>query len=272
MLLHAAARARGYRLHHHASVGSTNEEALTLGRAGDPGRLWILADRQTAGRGRVGRRWDSPAGNHYASLLLVDPCPQRLAPQLSFVAGVAVVRALIPVAGGDLGLALKWPNDVLCGGAKLAGLLVEGAMSPRAPEGGSQSSGFSAVLGFGVNCASHPTHLDYPTTDLGLLAGPAGTRDALFAALSASVVDALDLWDRGRNFAGIRRAWLDHALPPGTPLAVARPDAAYTGTFKTVDDDGRLILETGSGCVTVEAGDVVLADPWVRRGVVMTKE
>lgn len=256
MLLHPAARSRGYRLHHHASVGSTNEEALALGRAGDPGRLWVLADRQTAGRGRVGRSWDSPSGNHYASLLLVDPCPQRLAPQLSFVAGVAAVRALIAVAGAGRGIALKWPNDVLCGGAKLAGLLVEGASTMP----GAHSSGFSAVLGFGVNCASHPTHLSYPATHLGLLAGEAGTRDALFAALSASIVDALDLWDRGRNFAGIRRAWLDHALPPGTPLAVARPGAAHVGTFKTIDDDGRLILETGSGCVTVEAGDVLLAD------------
>ena len=256
MLLHRAARSRGYRLHHHASIGSTNEEALALGRAGDPGRLWVLADRQTAGRGRVGRHWDSPVGNHYASLLLVDPCPQQLAPQLAFVAGVAAVSALVAVAGEGRGIALKWPNDVLCGGAKLAGLLVEGAAAVH----GAPSSGFSAVLGFGVNCASHPAHLSYPTTHLGLLAGEAGTRDALFAALSASVVDALDLWDRGRNFAGIRRAWLDHALPPGTPLAVVRPGATHVGTFKTVDDDGRLILETGSGCVTVEAGDVFLAD------------
>ncbi|RYC31404.1 biotin--[acetyl-CoA-carboxylase] ligase [Lichenibacterium minor] len=255
-MLHPAARERGYRLHHHASIGSTNEEALERGRAGDPGRLWVLADRQTAGRGRIGRAWDSPAGNHHASLLLVDPCPQRLAPQLAFVAGVAVVKALVAVAGEGMGIALKWPNDVLCGGAKLAGLLVEGTSGGRS----AHSSGFSAVLGFGVNCASHPTHLSYPTTHLGLLAGEAGTRDALFAALSASAIDALDLWDRGRNFAGIRRAWLDHALPPGTPLAVARPDATHVGTFKTVDDDGRLILETGSGCLTVEAGDVFLAD------------
>ena len=255
-MLSQVARVRGYRLHHHASVGSTNEEALALGRSGDPGRLWVLADRQTAGRGRAGRTWDSPAGNHYASLLLVDPCPSRVASQLAFVAGVAMVRALVAIAGEDRGIALKWPNDVLCGGAKLAGLLVEGVSSAQ----GARSPGFSAVLGFGVNCASHPTHLDYAATHLGLLAGPAGTRDALFAALSASIVDALDLWDRGRNFAGIRRAWLDHALPPGTPLAVARPGATNVGTFKTVDDDGRLILETGSGCVTVEAGDVFLAD------------
>ena len=72
-MLDAAARSLGYRLHHHASLGSTNEEALSLGRAGDPGRLWILADSQSAGRGRVGRSWSSPVGNHHATLLLADP-------------------------------------------------------------------------------------------------------------------------------------------------------------------------------------------------------
>ena len=255
-MLHPAARALGYRLHHHASLGSTNEEGLALARSGDPGRLWILADRQTAGRGRVGRAWHSPAGNHHASLLLVDPCPPQLAPQLAFVAGVAVVKALDAAAGGELDIALKWPNDVLCGGAKLAGLLVEGVSVPRNADG----AGFSAVLGFGVNCAWHPTHLDYPATDLGLAARASISRDAVFTALSAAVINALSLWDRGRNFAGIRRAWLDRALPPGTPLAVSRPGAALQGRFKSVDLDGRLILETGSGCVTVEAGDVVLAD------------
>jgi len=255
-VLDPAARSLGYRLHHHASLGSTNAEALSLGRAGDPGRLWIVADSQTAGRGRVGRSWSSPVGNHYATLLLVDPCEHRLAPQLGFVAGVALAAALEAVAGPGRGIAIKWPNDILCDGAKLAGILVEGGTRPGSP----QAPGFSAALGFGVNCASHPTDLSYPATHLGLVAGKAATRDALFTALSRAVVGALALWDRGRNFAGIRRAWLDHALPPGVSLAVVRQGARHVGTFQSVDVDGRLILETGSGCVTVEAGDVFLAD------------
>lgn len=256
-MLHPQALSGGYRLHHHASVGSTNEEALSLGRRGDTGRLWVLADRQTAGRGRAGRAWASPLGNHHASLLLEDPCEPRLAPQLGFVAGVALARALIAIAGPDRGIAIKWPNDILCGGAKLAGILVEGC-TPTAT--GFGPKGFSAVLGFGVNCASHPTPLPYPATHLGLLVGEAGTRDALFRSLSGAVVDALALWDRGRNFAGIRRAWLDRALPEGASLAVARAGAAVTGRFKTVDPDGKLILETDSGRITVEAGDVFLVD------------
>ena len=255
-MLHPVARSLGYRLHHHASLGSTNEEALALGRAGDPGRLWVVADRQTAGRGRVGRAWASPPGNHYATLLLVEPCQPRLAPQLGFVAGVALATALERLAGAGHGIAIKWPNDILCDGAKLAGILVEGGSVPQ----GGGAAAFSAVLGFGVNCASHPTDLSYPATHLGLVAGKAATRDALFTALSRAVVGALALWDRGRNFAGIRRAWLDHALPPGVSLAVVRQGARHVGTFQSVDVDGRLILETGSGCVTVEAGDVFLAD------------
>ncbi len=255
-MLHPVARSFGYRLHHHASLGSTNEEALARGRAGDAGRLWILADRQTAGRGRVGRNWSSPPGNHYATLLLIDPCERRHAPQLGFVAGVALARALVAVAGPGRGLAIKWPNDILCDGAKLAGILVEGGTHP----GSVRDRGFSAALGFGVNCASHPTDLSYPATHLGVIAGGAGTRDAMFAALSGTLAETLVQWDRGRNFAGIRRAWLDHALPPGVSLAVMRQGARHVGTFQTVDDDGRLILETGSGCLTVEAGDVFLAD------------
>ncbi len=223
-----------------------------LARQGDPGRLWIVADSQTQGRGRAGRDWASPPGNHHATLLLVDPFETRLAPQLGFVAGVALVRAILSIAGSEAGIAIKWPNDILCRGAKLAGILVEGTSMP--------DTGFSVALGFGVNCAWHPRGLPYQTIDLGMIAGAGGTRDALFTALSGAAVDALELWDRGRNFAAIRRAWLNHALPQGFPLAVMRPAGRDVGKFKTVDDDGRLILETDSGCVTVEAGDVFLAD------------
>ena len=173
-------------------------------------------------------------------------------PQLGFVAGVALARALQAIAGADRGLALKWPNDMLCGGAKLAGILVEATTAPTGV--------LSAVLGFGVNCASHPSELAYPATDLTALMGAGGTRDVVFTTLSAHVPDVLDLWDRGTGFAAIRAEWLRHALPVGSALAVTRPDGRYKGKFKTVDPDGRLILETNSGVLTVEAGDVFLAD------------
>ncbi len=251
-MLHPTALALDYRLLHVASTGSTNQDALERARAGDRGGLWIVADHQSRGRGRVGRDWSSPVGNLYATLLLRDPSEIRVAPQLGFVAGVALAGAIEAVVGAGRGVAIKWPNDILCHGAKLAGILVEGTSTP--------DGHFSAALGFGVNCTTHPTGLTYLATHLGAIVAEAVSRDALLAALSASVVDALALWSRGTNFAAIRRAWLANALPQGSWLAVARPAGRQVGRFKAVDDDGRLILETDSGCMTVQAGDVFLAD------------
>ena len=251
-MIAAAALERGYRLSHLTSIGSTNQEALELARSGEAGPIWVVADVQTRGRGRTGRDWSSPSGNLHATLLLTDPCEARVMPQLGFVAGVALARALQVMAGPDRGLVLKWPNDVLCDGAKLAGILVEATSAPAGV--------LSAVLGFGVNCASHPADLAYPATHLTSVMGAGGTRDLLFSTLSASVPDVLDLWDRGAGFAAIRAEWLRHALPVGSVLAVNLPDGRYKGKFKTVDPDGRLLLETNSGVLTVEAGDVFLAD------------
>ena len=173
-------------------------------------------------------------------------------PQLGFVAGVALARALRTITGPDRSMALKWPNDMLCNGAKLAGILVEATSAP--------AGALSAVVGFGVNCASHPTDLAYPATHLSAIVGVSGTRDVVLSTLSAHIPAVLDLWNRGIGFAAIRAEWLQHALPVGSALAVTRPDGRYRGKFKSVDADGRLILETDSGVLTVEAGDVFLAD------------
>ena len=167
------------------------------------------------------------------------------------MAGVALVDAIAGLIGPEIDVALKWPNDVLHRGAKLAGILVEGTQAPN---------GFAAVLGFGVNCASHPTELPYRATDLAALVGQHGTRDALFTLLSMRIAEALSLWGGGGGFAEIRRAWLERALPSGSALAVARPDGRLMGRFSSIDNDGRLILETDRGLVTVEAGDVFLAN------------
>src|SRR5205085_9858518 len=120
MELDRSAVAAGTRLIVHDTVGSTNAEALALARAGDRGPLWIAAARQTAGRGRRGRRWVSEPGNLYATLLLVDPCQPACAPELSFVSALAVHDAVAEV-GPDLipRLALRWPTDVLAVGADL---------------------------------------------------------------------------------------------------------------------------------------------------------
>jgi len=242
----------GYRLEHFSELGSTNDEAASRVASGDAGRLWIVADRQFSGRGRLGRVWTSAPGNLFASLLLIEPCAREHAPQLGFVAGVALADALRALLGGDTRLALKWPNDALYDGAKLSGLLLESLGGPKT---------FGCVIGFGVNCASHPDDTPYPATSLKAI-GAKADRDAVFAALSNTLAAWLDLWSRGDNFPAIRRAWLDVAGGLDAPAKVSRNGNVMEGTFRGIDAQGRMLLESHDGkLVTIEAGDLSFAPP-----------
>src|SRR3990172_2877602 len=159
------------------TLGSTNAEALALARAGERGPLWITALSQNAGRGRRNSIWVSPSGNLYATLLLTEPSAPELAPQLSFVTALALhdaVAACAPLL--EPMLKVKWPNDLLLGQAKLAGILIEGESKPK----------FSVAIGIGVNCAAHPNDTAYPATDLAA-AGVLVTPPQLFARLSAAL-------------------------------------------------------------------------------------
>ncbi len=155
-MLDPAALIAGYREIHFSTLASTNEDALVRARAGEADTLWIVAESQTQGRGRVGRVWSSPPGNLYASLMLRDPADMRKAPELGFVAGLALARAVAEILGDSEAFRIKWPNDLVRGSAKFAGLLVEGTQLA--------GGGYGCVIGFGVNCASHPMGLEYPTT------------------------------------------------------------------------------------------------------------
>lgn len=225
-------------------------------QAGDRGPLWVVAARQSDGRGRQGRVWTSPPGNLYASLLLVDPVAPARAPQLGFVAGVALAEAVAACAEPASPVLIKWPNDLVHDGAKLAGILVEG--------GRCHDGRFACVLGFGVNRLSHPEGLPYPATDLFSIARSRPGLDTLMETLSARFADALDRFDRGRGFSVIRDDWLGHALPAGTPITVSTPSVRADGVFETIDAGGRLVLTTGSGTVTIDAGDVFLMDQTAR--------
>src|SRR5689334_3474828 len=126
MHLDPEAAAAGVRLVAHEALGSTNAEALACARAGERGPLWITAARQTAGRGRRGNAWSSQPGNLYASLLLTDPAPAAHLPELCFVVALAVLDAAADAApAARERLKLKWPNDLLLGGAKFVGILIE---------------------------------------------------------------------------------------------------------------------------------------------------
>jgi BirA family transcriptional regulator, biotin operon repressor / biotin---[acetyl-CoA-carboxylase] ligase len=239
-----------YRLEVHDCLSSTNDEAVLRARGGDSGRLWIIAREQTAGRGRHGRDWQSLRGNLFASLLLLDPAPERIAPKLGFAAAVALAQAASDLLRHDSRLALKWPNDLLFGRAKLAGILLEGAHLP----GGV----FACVLGFGVNCSSHPSGLPYPSTDLSVVGGPIDAMTA-FERLAARFAEQFDIWDAGRGFARIRETWLSFADGIGERVTVRTAAGTREGVFEGLDDDGRLLLGTNDGLATIEAGDVFLA-------------
>ncbi len=228
------------------TLASTSDACMARARAGEDGPLWIMAQSQSAGRGRLGRAWSSPRGNLHASLLLVDPAPMRIAPQLGFVAGLALIDALRAQAPHAL-FALKWPNDVLCAGAKLAGVLVEG--------GGLLDGRFAAVIGFGVNCAHHPADLPYAATDLAAQGAPCAP-GALLERLVASFARRFAQWAGGEGFAGLRTDWLGCAANLGAPIEVRQGARVLNGLFETIDAEGRLILSGPDGRVALEAGDV----------------
>jgi BirA family transcriptional regulator, biotin operon repressor / biotin---[acetyl-CoA-carboxylase] ligase len=248
MQLHSAAAAAGYRLLNHETVASTNAEALALARCGERGPLWITAQQQTAGRGRRGSEWISRAGNLYATLLLHDPAPAEHAPELSFVAALALQDAIgerVPALRDEL--KLKWPNDLLCRGAKVAGILIE---SERADDA------LTVVIGIGVNCEHHPMQTPYPATDLAT-AGADISAETLFAALSCTMLERVTQWRRGAGFAGIRADWMARATGIGGDMRVRLPDRELLGRGEALDDHGRLLLRLADGSVqAIAAGEV----------------
>jgi len=228
------------------TLGSTNAEALARARAGESGPLWLTAKTQHAGRGRRGNVWVSPPGNLYATLLLTEPSPPAVAAQLSFVAALALHDALTACAPQlSPSLTLKWPNDVLFGGAKLAGILIEGESAPA----------FAVAIGIGVNCASHPADTSFPATDLAA-AGARVTPEALFASLAAAMTGRVDQWRGGEGFAVIRADWLKRAAGLGELLRVRLPERELSGRFRGLDEAGRLQLDQPGGVIAVTAGEV----------------
>jgi BirA family biotin operon repressor/biotin-[acetyl-CoA-carboxylase] ligase len=228
-------------------TGSTNADLAARVRAGDAlsEGYWLVADRQTGGRGRQGRAWEGGTGNFMGSTLVrigqADPPAQTLA----FLAGLAVIEALRPYCDG---LRLKWPNDVLLGGAKLAGILLE---AQKRPDGR-----HAIVIGIGVNVVAAPEGLPYPATSLAAL-GVARTAEAVFKALSDAWVDCFSLWRDGQGIAGVLAEWRKSAAGIGAPVAVSLSDGVVRGTFETVDEAGRLLLRGDDrSLITITAGDV----------------
>lgn len=215
-------------------TGSTNDDLAALARAGAAEGLWLRAERQSGGKGRQGRAWQSPPGNLYASTLVrVDP-RHPPPPSLALVAAVALHEA---VARYTTRAQIKWPNDIVINRAKLAGILLERQAD-------------AVVIGFGVNLAHHPEDLDRPAASLGARVAP----EVLLRRLAACFEAWLERW-REEGLAPVRAAWLAAAHPLGTSLA----SGGAEGVFDGLDETGALRLRLADGAIRiVHAGDVFL--------------
>ncbi len=220
-------------------IDSTNSEAMRRITLGETGPIWIRAEAQSRGRGRSGRNWASEPGNLYATLLFAPGCTRSDVHQLSLLAGIAVYDAIGAMAGGRIAdLRLKWPNDVLIGTAKAAGILAESTAG--------QGGGLLAVVGVGVNLAHAPADADRSTAYLaehGISADPATALDHLDRAMW----HWLGTWDRGHGFAAIRGAWLERAGAVGEALAINAAEGRVEGRFAGLDADGSLLLTDAAG-------------------------
>ncbi|WP_066515558.1 biotin--[acetyl-CoA-carboxylase] ligase [Sphingobium cloacae] len=211
---------------------------------GVPEGSWLRAGRQTGGRGRMGRSWESPSGNLYGSTVVRlrdgDPPPHTLA----LVAANAVHALVAPLAEGQA--RIKWPNDVLVDGAKIAGILLERV-------------GDTVVVGIGVNVKDHPRDLDRPVTSLAVQGAGEAEAGALLERLAALFAHWLAIW-RAQGLEPVRTHWLLNAHPAGASMRVNQPDGqVLEGRFETLDRDGMLILRLANGDMhAIHAGDILL--------------
>ncbi len=231
----------GWTCHRFESIGSTMDAARDMARVDAPDRTLVRADEQRGGRGRHGRSWVSEPGNLYMTVLLRETRPLADCAQLSFAAALALDGAM------DMpGVTLKWPNDVLIRGRKIAGILLEA--------GGEAASPW-ILIGMGINVAHHPADTPYPVTHLAAEGG-----ESTLDALCHRVLEGIDRW-RGiwhkQGAQELHRAWLAKAHGRGERLRVRLPDRELHGCFEALDDSGALLLRDDEGkCHRITAGDV----------------
>ena len=232
---------QGYSKKVYAELDSTNQEARRLAEAGEHGPVWIMAERQTVGRGRRGRAWISPEGNLAATLLLRPRAPQAVTGQLSFAAALAVADLAAHFAP-DAAIAVKWPNDVLTNGKKLAGILLEGGNAWLA-------------IGIGINLAAHPEGTEFPATSLAQLGIAVPSPEEALSVLAARFAHWYDVWVQG-GFGSLRMQWLARAKGVGGPIRARLPHETREGVFQGIDADGALLLNEGGTVRAISAGEV----------------
>ena len=243
----SAAWPEGYALKAFDVIDSTNDEARRLASAGQREPVWITAARQTTGRGRRGRAWESPAGNLAATLLIRPGKPASECAQLSFAADIAAHEAIASFAP-DAEIRVKWPNDVLANGRKIAGILLESASTGTVPEW--------LAIGIGINLAHYPEGTEFPATALPALGITAPNPSEALARLAVAFAKWYEIW-RASGFSPLRDAWLARAAGLGTRIRARLADGEIWGMFEGIDETGALILrETQGKTRAIAAGEV----------------
>ena len=239
-----------WRLRVHDELSSTSDLCRELAGQGEPEGLAVVALRQTKGRGSRGRAWDSPTGNLHLSVLLRPREWARGAGQWALLTGVALWQTLADLAPNAAALRLKWPNDLLLDGRKLAGILIDNSV-------GASGRLDWVVVGIGVNLAHAPPLAGRATASLAELVVPPSP-----VAAAERLLVRLDEWRRVRQregFEAIRAAWLAHGPPMDEPITLKLRDRLVEGVFAGLGDDGGLKLRTGGEVETFTTGDVLLA-------------
>ncbi|MGB1087396.1 MAG: biotin--[acetyl-CoA-carboxylase] ligase [Alphaproteobacteria bacterium] len=244
---------QGYDLAAYDEIDSTNEEGrrrgdVALAAGNSVNSTWIIAERQSAGRGRQGRKWEDATGNLLCTLLIDPACGPAKASELSFVTGLAVADAVDDLLG-DPAAELKWPNDVLLEGAKVSGILLESAA------GSDGALGWLAI-GIGLNLKWFPGDTPYPATSLKAHGANIALEQGL-TAVAAAMEARLQMWRR-EGFAAIRQAWLGRAKNLGGQITARLPGETVEGQFAGMDENGALLLKLGAtGEIrAITAGDV----------------
>jgi BirA family biotin operon repressor/biotin-[acetyl-CoA-carboxylase] ligase len=232
---------QGYGLIRHAELDSTSSEARRLAEAGEQRPVWIIAEHQTAGRGRRGRAWETATGNLAATLLLRPDAPPAIIGQLSFAAALAVAETAMHFAPGAA-ITVKWPNDVLAQGRKLAGILLEAG------------DGWLAI-GIGINLARFPEGTEFPATSLAQLGIAPPSSDAALTVLAARLAHWYDVWMQD-GFEPLRAAWLTRAQGLGGAIRARLPHETRTGVFEGIDAAGALLLNDQGQVRVIAAAEV----------------
>ncbi|MEO1206195.1 MAG: biotin--[acetyl-CoA-carboxylase] ligase [Pseudomonadota bacterium] len=249
----------GTQLYHYKTIGSTNAEAFALHARGIALPAWVYAENQSDGRGRGQNVWQSLPGNLQASYIFPTDCEMQHLSQLAFVAGLAVrdtVSATLSVRNDqNARISLKWPNDVLCNGEKIAGILVQ-TMRPdiNAPS--------IAVIGIGLNIASSPQGLDQRVTSLRQLFGPSADLLSPLAAigdLDRNLSGWLVRWKKGDGWSDVRTNWIAENDFIGHRVSVKQGSSTLSGVMKGLDATGALLIETDDHVQRhVTFGDIAL--------------